>query len=322
MMRRIWGTRGAGEMKGRKLFGRGRTAVGFAALLAAGLLTAGALGGSGLALSLGSSGAATDTSPSFLSLSPTISSDKADYEPGATVTLTGHNWAAGESVHIFVNDSDGQTWSYSTDETADLNGDFSTQFALPTSFIANYTATATGTVSGTASTTFTDGNITAHLAATEPVASMTVNYDDYGNGAPSCSGSHSASSKNVNSGNTGNLGNNTVQLTSVTTPTAGYTFDHWTTGDNKVDSGTLLTNLCILTPGGGNAVDIYAHFAKTTTTAVTSNNNPSTYGDSVTFTATVTAPAGGTPTGTVTFKDGGTNITGCVGVALSGGSAT
>src|SRR5205823_5707263 len=132
-MRRIWGKRGAGEMKGRKLFRRGRTTIGFAALLAAGLLSAGVLGGSGYAYVLGSSGSATDTSRSFLSLSPTISSDKADYEPGATVTLTGHNWAAGESVHIFVNDSDGQTWSYSTDETAGLNGDFSTQFALPTS---------------------------------------------------------------------------------------------------------------------------------------------------------------------------------------------
>jgi Bacterial Ig-like domain (group 3) len=42
-----------------------------------------------------------------------------------------------------------------------------------------------------------------------------------------------------------------------------------------------------------------------TTTAVSSSKNPSTYGDSVTFTATVTPTTGsGTPTGTVTFWDG------------------
>jgi hypothetical protein len=58
-----------------------------------------------------------------------------------------------------------------------------------------------------------------------------------------------------------------------------------------------------------------------TTTSVTSSQNPSTFGQSVTFTATVTpvAPGGGTPTGTVTFLDGGSPI----GTAtLSGGQAT
>src|SRR5262249_24314576 len=46
------------------------------------------------------------------------------------------------------------------------------------------------------------------------------------------------------------------------------------------------------------------------TTAVTSSANPSVFGQSVTFTATVsaTAPASGTPTGTVTFKDGSTTL--------------
>jgi len=58
-----------------------------------------------------------------------------------------------------------------------------------------------------------------------------------------------------------------------------------------------------------------------TTTAVTSSANPSVFGQSVTFTATVSpvAPGAGTPTGTVTFLDGGSPIgTG----TLSGGIAT
>jgi hypothetical protein len=47
-----------------------------------------------------------------------------------------------------------------------------------------------------------------------------------------------------------------------------------------------------------------------TTTALKSSANPSVYGQSVTFTATVgaVAPGGGIPTGTVTFKDGGTTL--------------
>src|SRR6185369_5163245 len=44
-----------------------------------------------------------------------------------------------------------------------------------------------------------------------------------------------------------------------------------------------------------------------TTTAVSATPNPSNSGQGVTFTATVTSAAG-TPTGTVQFKDGGTNL--------------
>jgi hypothetical protein len=45
----------------------------------------------------------------------------------------------------------------------------------------------------------------------------------------------------------------------------------------------------------------------TTTTTVTTSKTPTVFGESVTFTATVTSPAG-TPTGTVTFNDGATAL--------------
>ena len=54
---------------------------------------------------------------------------------------------------------------------------------------------------------------------------------------------------------------------------------------------------------------------RTSTTSVASSKNPSTFGASVTFTATV---AGSNPTGSVNFKDGGGSITGCSAVALTG----
>ncbi|MEP7096628.1 MAG: Ig-like domain repeat protein [Dokdonella sp.] len=55
-----------------------------------------------------------------------------------------------------------------------------------------------------------------------------------------------------------------------------------------------------------------------TTTAVGSSGSPSSYGASVTFTATVN---GQTPAGTVIFKDGASSIAGCAAVTLSGGQA-
>jgi Bacterial Ig-like domain (group 3) len=57
-------------------------------------------------------------------------------------------------------------------------------------------------------------------------------------------------------------------------------------------------------------------------TALTSSVNPSVVGQSTTLTATVTAvaPGAGTPSGTVTFKDGATVITGCTNPATLDGS--
>ena len=62
--------------------------------------------------------------------------------------------------------------------------------------------------------------------------------------------------------------------------------------------------------GSANYTEVYG-----TSTGLTSSQNPSTVGQSVTYTATVTAsatasqdPVPSSPTGTVTFKDNGTTI--------------
>ena len=59
----------------------------------------------------------------------------------------------------------------------------------------------------------------------------------------------------------------------------------------------------------------------TPTVSLASSGNPSTAGQAVTFTATVTG-SGGTPTGSLNFRDGGVSISGCSAVALTNGSAT
>ena len=92
--------------------------------------------------------------------SPTISSDKADYAPGELVTLSGSNWAAGESVHIYVNDELGSSWSRNVDVIADDSGNIIDQFNLPNWFVANYVVVATGATSGMAIANFTDSQPT------------------------------------------------------------------------------------------------------------------------------------------------------------------
>jgi two-component sensor histidine kinase len=70
-------------------------------------------------------------------------------------------------------------------------------------------------------------------------------------------------------------------------------------------TGTRNADISISDNGGGSPqlVPLSGTGAVATSTSVASSLNPSTFGQSVTFTATVTS-SGGTPTGTVTFKDG------------------
>jgi hypothetical protein len=122
--------------------------------------------------------------------------------------------------------------------------------------------------------------------------------------------------------------------TATGTPTGSVTFKDGTTalGTGTLSSGVATFSTASLTAGTHSITAVYSgdsSFGSSTsaavlqvvgqgssTTAVTSAVNPSTFGQSVTFTATVT-PSGAT--GTVTFKDGSTALgTG----TLSAGSAT
>jgi sugar lactone lactonase YvrE len=97
----------------------------------------------------------------------------------------------------------------------------------------------------------------------------------------------------------------------VATPSAGYAFSNW--AGTVANANSASTSVTMSAPE-----TVAANFIETTTTALLSSLNPSTFGQSATFTATVAATAGGTPTGTVTFSDG-SNVLGTV--SLSGGQA-
>ena len=90
----------------------------------------------------------------------------------------------------------------------------------------------------------------------------------------------------------------TATFTTATLPVGGHSITAVFPGDFTYFTST------------SSVVTQTVNLASTTTAITNSSLNPSTYGQSVTFTASVTAvaPGTGTPTGTVTFKDGGTTI--------------
>jgi len=122
------------------------------------------------------------------------------------------------------------------------------------------------------------------------------------------------------------------------TPTGTVTFTDGATilGTQPVSLGTAVLSISTLAVGSHNIIATYngdVNFVGstspgltqvinqgTTTTTVISSVNPSTYGQSVVFTANVAVATGtGTPTGTVTFKDGATTLGTST---LSAGTAT
>ncbi len=86
----------------------------------------------------------------------------------------------------------------------------------------------------------------------------------------------------------------------------------------------ITTDQRSMTRPQGTSCDIGAYeFAPDTTTALTSSLNPSVYGNTITFTATVSEnETGSNPAGTVTFRDNLADIAACAGVSLSAGSAS
>jgi hypothetical protein len=99
----------------------------------------------------------TSEPPSEPELIPYIQSDKADYQPGELVTLTGGNWQGDTQARIFVNDDAGKTWSRDVIVDVAEDGVIVDSFNLPTWFVAEYVVSASGQQTGRVVTTrFTD----------------------------------------------------------------------------------------------------------------------------------------------------------------------
>jgi hypothetical protein len=252
---------------------------------------------------------------------PTIQSDKADYAPGELVTLTGSGWQAGESVHINVNDDQGQTWSRDADVTADANGNITDSFNLPDWVVATYTVTATGELSGVATTSFTDGNVlakTSGLSLQLPILWIKFNNSTTCSSVPDPP--RVTGLTNTAQVLTGVDNGQSIQLHVGNFIQEGKEFVNWSSGSQ------VRTDPVICVAGSAANQEWTANYsdatrATTTTLARTTGSATSTYGDSLTFTATVTANDGNpNGVGTVDFKNGSAVI--CDDVPLSGNTAT
>ena len=172
--------------------------------------------------------------------------------------------------------------------TAVYSGDttFATSTSSAVSQVVDQASTTTALASGTnPSVSGQSVTFTATVAAVSPGSGTptgTVNFDD--NGTQIGTGTLTAG---VATFTTSSL---TVGTQSITAVYSGDT--SFTTSTSSVVS------------------QVVNQASTTTALALTSGTNPSTSGQSVTFTATVAAvsPGSGTPTGTVTFDDNGTQI--------------
>jgi hypothetical protein len=131
---------------------------------------------------------------------------------------------------------------------------------------------------------------TATVTGVAPVGS--VNFTDGVSSISGCSAQQLSGSGNTK----------TAQCTTSTLTAGTHSIGAFYGGDagNVSSSNTLSQNV---TSGGSS------------TTTLASSTNPSTFGTSVTLTATV---SGNSPTGSVNFKDGANSISSCSAVALSG----
>ncbi len=279
---------------------------------------------------LGAGASAAAEAPS----GPSVTSDQADYPPGALVTLSGSGWQPGEQVHVTVNDDQGQTWQRDVDLVADDTGTISDSFNLPDWFVATYAVVATGATSGEVRSSFTDSNVTVSSSPVQTGSNevkFTLGYVNYGGGSTTdttCSTTGTSGSQTVGStsGSNGDLfstglgSKQSLRLTAAATAIqpSGWVFDHWVV--DGASAGTDLTIPCIAGTTSTSSVQaVYkAPPVANTSTTITSSAASSTYGDSVKFTATVAPSPSGA--GTVTFSDGATPL--CSSASVTGATAT
>ena len=186
-------------------------------------------------------------------LGPSVWSDKADYGPGETVTLSGASWQPGEAVHIRVNDDAGSTWSRDVDVTADDAGAIADSFELPGWFVAQYSVTATGASGSTAKASFTDANLkVAGTFVGSTTDTYTLSYKRWS--AAGCNGNPRAgdpltATVGTTEVNVPQSSEVSVTLTAAATSAGGRPFVNWKDGSGAVISTNA--TVCLDFPASG-----------------------------------------------------------------------
>ncbi len=265
--------------------------------------------------------------------------DKEDYSPGSTVTISGDNsvltgtgsgYLPREAVHVTVAGPNG--YNSACDAVTNDTGAWSCQVVLKSdsSAVGEYTYTSSGQTSGySESGTFTDGNLAFNLATTDNAAPSnlvwSINWEKFkGNSQnpnTNCSGTADQTGTASQTGNTlssgslpGISGNDSGRPTGVTA--TGYAFNYWSSSATSTVALTA-AQLCETGPNPGT---LYAHFKSiNTATTTTASNASATYGDTaVTLSATVSPnPSGGSVSFFVDGSPAGSGTVGAGGVATA-----
>jgi hypothetical protein len=202
----------------------------------------------------------------------------------------------------------------------------------------NFTGATGVTIGGTAATSFTVNSAT-QITATSPAGTGTVDVTVTTVGGTSATaaadrftyfGAPTVTSVSPASGPAAGGGSVTITGTGLTgattvkfgaTPAISFTVNSATSITAVSPAGSGAVDITVTAAGGAtatSAADRFTFNSATTQTALVASLNPSSFGQAVKFTATVTG-SGGTPSGTVTFNDAGVAIgTG----ALIGGVAS
>ena len=235
-----------------------------------------------------------------LTVNPTITLNTANLALGATtltINGTGFDTTAANNTVTFNNGAVG-TVSSATSTTLTINlTTLSTAGNLTAVVTTNGASSGTAVQVATVNPTITLNTANIALGAT----TLTIN----GTGFDTTPGNNTVSFNNGAVGTVSSATSTALTINLTTLSTAGNLTAVVTT--NGASSGT--------------AVQVATVVPAPTTTTLTSSVNPSLFGQSVTFTATVavTSPGTGTATGSVQFFDGQTSLGT---VTLTSGSAT
>jgi hypothetical protein len=246
---------------------------------------------------------------------PTVTTDKLDYQPGDTVTISGSGWWAGETVELLLEEDPATHDPHVFASVADSAGDFENRdFVVQEEHLGvTFTLTATGLTSGlTAGGVFTDGNF--NIISSPASLFTAVTYDRF-NGSGTCTGSPNSINQSLNYGT--NLGLNDGQSIRFTPPAVdGYTFTGYNAGDLTVSSlgGGVLCVSGFQTPAGNPTRVLTLNYAASNTPPTADAGGPYTgnEGSAIQLDGSGSSDSDGTiasyawSLGTFTNPDGGT----------------
>ena len=274
------------------------------------------LGSSAILVGGSDANGATNTITSFSSSAAMITTDKLDYQPGDTATISGTGFEPGETVRVMIHEDPHTPQERGFDAVADASGNFSgTYLVQDYDLNMKFVAGARGLTSGnTAQTTFTDARNWDFNVLGTGSGSVLIQVNLGTISIPvGCGTINSSTSVTVTSTCSPNIStsDNAATVTFLATANPGSNFAGWSGLGNLTPatgagscSGT--NNPCNGIFGGNGSLTVTFNANANTTTSVASSANPSTYGDNVTFTATVVAGVTPVTAGSVTFIEGGT----------------